>query len=81
MSAFCTRRPAVTPMVVGREAAQTPSRLSVRSSISDATTSGGAHSKHAVRPGEMNWMCPETCVEVVEQDTVLVKREGGTGKE
>ena len=30
--------------------AQTPSRLSVRSSTSDATTSGGKHSKHAVRP-------------------------------
>lgn len=41
-------------MVVGSEAAQTPSRLRVRSSISEATTSGGAHSKHAVRPGAIN---------------------------
>lgn len=60
LSAFCTSRPAVTPIVVGSEAAHTPSRLSVRSSISEATTSGGAHSKHAVRPGEMNWICPDT---------------------
>lgn len=33
LSAFCTRRPAVMPMVVGREAAHTPSRFNVRSSM------------------------------------------------
>ena len=43
--------PATMPIVVGRDAAHTPSRLSVRSSIPEATTSGGAHSKHAVSPG------------------------------
>ena len=40
---FCTSSPATTAMVVGREAAHTPSRFSVFSSIPDATTSGGAH--------------------------------------
>ena len=39
------------PMVVGSDAAHTPSRLSVRSSMPDATTSGGTHAKHAVSPG------------------------------
>lgn len=42
-SAFCTSSPATTPMVVGREAAHTPSFFSVFSSIPDATTNGGAH--------------------------------------
>ena len=46
------------PMVVGREAAHTPSRLRVRSSIPDATTSGGTHSKHAVSPGMRSCMWP-----------------------
>jgi len=41
--AFWTRKPATIPIVVGRLAAQTPSFLSVRSSILDATTNGGAH--------------------------------------
>lgn len=40
---FCTKIPATTPMVVGRLAAQTPSRFRVFSSIFEATTSGGAH--------------------------------------
>ena len=40
---FCTSSPATTAMVVGREAAHTPSRFNVFSSIPDATTSGGAH--------------------------------------
>lgn len=40
---FCTSIPATTPMVVGRLAAQTPSRFNVFSSIFAATTSGGAH--------------------------------------
>lgn len=40
---FCTRRPATTPIVVGRLAAQTPSRFRVFSSMFAATTSGGAH--------------------------------------
>ena len=38
-------------MVVGSDAAHTPSRLSVRSSMPEATTSGGTHAKHAVSPG------------------------------
>jgi hypothetical protein len=50
----------VTPIVVGREAAHTPSRFNVLSSIPLATISGGAHWKHADSPGTMNWMCPET---------------------
>lgn len=40
---FCTKRPATTPIVVGKLAAQTPSRFSVFSSMLAATTSGGAH--------------------------------------
>jgi len=40
---FCTKIPATTPMVVGRLAAQTPSRFRVFSSMFEATTSGGAH--------------------------------------
>lgn len=41
--------PATMPMVVGSDAAHTPSRFSVRSSMPEATTSGGKHSKQAVR--------------------------------
>ena len=40
---FCTRRPATTAIVVGREAAHTPSFFNVFSSIPDATTNGGTH--------------------------------------
>lgn len=40
---FCTRNPAMMPIVVGRDAAQTPSRFNVFSSIPEATTRGGAH--------------------------------------
>ena len=40
---FWTKIPATTPIVVGRLAAQTPSRFRVFSSIFAATTSGGAH--------------------------------------
>lgn len=40
---FWTSIPATTPIVVGRLAAQTPSRFRVFSSIFAATTSGGAH--------------------------------------
>ena len=47
-------------MVVGSEAAHTPSRFSVRSSMPDATTSGGTHAKHAVSPGMI------TCKHVVQ---------------
>jgi len=57
---FCTSMPATMPMVVGRLAAHTPSRLSVFSSMPEATMSGGRHSKHAVRPGSSVWMWPET---------------------
>ena len=47
------------PIVVGSDAAQTPSRFSVRSSIPEATTSGGTHAKHAVSPGMTTWACLE----------------------
>ena len=40
---FCTRNPATIPIVVGNEAAQTPSRFNVFSSMFSATTNGGAH--------------------------------------
>jgi len=50
----------MTPIVVGRLAAHTPSRLSVRSSMPDATTRGGTHAKQAVAPGTKSWMWPET---------------------
>ena len=40
---FCTRNPATMPIVVGSDAAQTPSLFSVLSSIFEATTRGGAH--------------------------------------
>ena len=53
---FCTSSPATMPMVVGRLAAQTPSRLSVRSSMPEATTRGGTHAKQAVSPGIMTCM-------------------------
>ena len=52
---FCTRKPATMPIVVGRLAAQTPSLFSVFSSMPEATTSGGAHAKHAVSPGDTYW--------------------------
>ena len=51
---FWTRNPAMIPMVVGREAAQTPSFFSVFSSILEATTRGGAQPKQAVSPGTRN---------------------------
>mmetsp|Transcript_13556 Transcript_13556/g.50754 ORF Transcript_13556/g.50754 Transcript_13556/m.50754 type:complete len:204 (+) Transcript_13556:190-801(+) len=57
---FCTSIPATMPIVVGSDAAHTPSRFSVFSSIPLATTSGGTHAKHAVDPGIMTWICPET---------------------
>lgn len=41
--AFCTRKPATTAIVVGNDAAQTPSRFRVRSLILEATTKGGTH--------------------------------------
>ena len=41
MRVFCTSSPATTAMVVGREAAHTPSRFNVFSSIPDATTREG----------------------------------------
>ncbi len=43
LRAFCTSIPATTAMVVGKDAAHTPSLFRVFSSIPDATTSGGAH--------------------------------------
>jgi len=48
---FCERSPAIIPMVVGSDAAQTPSRLMEFSSPSFATTKGGAQAKQAVSPG------------------------------
>ena len=53
LSVFCTRKPAMMPMVVGRLAAQTPSRFRVLSSMPEATTRGGTHAKQAVSPGTM----------------------------
>lgn len=41
--AFCTRNPATMAIVVGNDAAQTPSRFRVRSLIFEATTKGGTH--------------------------------------
>ena len=49
---FCTRNPATIPMVVGKEAAQTPSRFNVFSSMPEATIRGGAQAKQDVSPGE-----------------------------
>lgn len=60
---FCTSSPATMPMVVGRLAAQTPSLFSVRSSMPEATTSGGTQAKQAVSPGMM------TCNSSSSQDT------------
>mmetsp|Transcript_9614 Transcript_9614/g.29145 ORF Transcript_9614/g.29145 Transcript_9614/m.29145 type:complete len:257 (-) Transcript_9614:681-1451(-) len=60
LSVFWTRSPAMMPIVVGRLAAHTPSRLSVFSSMPDATTSGGTHWKHAVSPGASSCMWPDT---------------------
>ena len=60
LSAFCTSIPATMPMVVGSDAAHTPSRLRVFSSIPEATTSGGTHAKHAVAPGSITCTCPLT---------------------
>ena len=57
---FCTKNPATIPIVVGKLAAQTPSRLSVFSSIPEATTKGGAQAKQANSPGFKNWICPDT---------------------
>lgn len=42
-SVFCTKRPATIPIVVGSDAAHTPSRFKVFSLIPDATIRGGAH--------------------------------------
>ena len=39
------------PIVVGNDAAQTPSFFKVFSSIPWAVTNGGAHAKHASSPG------------------------------
>ena len=38
LKVFCTKRPATTAMVVGRDAAHTPSLFNVFSSIPDVTT-------------------------------------------
>jgi len=40
---FCTKNPATIAIVVGKLAAQTPSRFKVLSSVFVATISGGAH--------------------------------------
>mmetsp|Transcript_8381 Transcript_8381/g.19734 ORF Transcript_8381/g.19734 Transcript_8381/m.19734 type:complete len:219 (-) Transcript_8381:835-1491(-) len=56
----CAKKPAVMPIVVGSDAAQTPSRFMLFSSSPVATTAGGAHSKQAVLPGTIVCMCPET---------------------
>ena len=48
---FCTNNPAMIPIVVGNDAAQTPSFFNVFSSIPWAVTNGGAHAKQASSPG------------------------------
>ena len=58
-STFCTRKPATTPMVVGRLAAHTPSRFSVFSSTLEATTRGGAHWNWR-RISRMGWFITPT---------------------
>lgn len=50
---FWTSKPAITPIVVGKEAAQTPSLFKVFSSIPDATTKGGAHCLETDKQQEM----------------------------
>ena len=49
---------AVTPIVVGRLAAHTPSRL-ISFSLSKNTASGVAHPKQPVSPGTMIYMCDD----------------------
>lgn len=53
--AFWTKRLAINPIVVGREAAHTPSLFNVFSSISDATIKGGAHLQHKKIETEWNY--------------------------
>merc|ERR1719253_2085979 len=60
LSVAWAKKPAVMPIVVGSDAAQTPSRLMAFSSPSSATTIGGAHWKQASSPGTSSWMCPDT---------------------
>ena len=55
-----TNIPDTIPIVVGSDAAHTPSRRSVFSSIPDATIKGGLHAKHAVAPGFIVCTCPDT---------------------
>ena len=50
-SVFWTRKPATIPIVVGSDAAQTPSRFKVFSSMFEATTKGGAHCKNIKEKG------------------------------
>ena len=56
---FWTRNPATIPIVVGKLAAQTPSRLRVFSSIFEATINGGQQAKQATSPGFKNWIWPD----------------------
>lgn len=50
-SEFCTSNPAMTAIVVGSDAAHTPSRFKLFSSIPEATTRGGAHCNAQHREG------------------------------
>lgn len=57
-SVFYAKKPAVIPIVVGNDAAQTPS-LFIYASLSSTTATGTAHAKHAVSPGMINYICDD----------------------
>ena len=52
---FYAIKPAVIPIVVGREAAHWPSRL-IFFSVSSANAKGVAQAKHPVSPGIINYI-------------------------
>ena len=54
MRTVCAMNPAVMPIVVGRLAVQTPSRL-ILASFPSTRARGGMHAKQAVSPGIIIW--------------------------
>ena len=60
------------PIVVGKLAAQTPSRFRVRSSIPEATTRGGTQAKQAVSPGRMTCSRPLSSVPPLTANQLLM---------
>ena len=82
---FCTKKPATMPIVVGKEAAQTPSLFKVFSSIPDATTNGGAHANNGLRIQEF-MIRPDRaknfseamgiCFLVIKNLSKLIKKKG-----